>query len=117
VVNEAKILGYAHLFEGGIYGALDDVEKFSKKMVIEKIIEENHLQGKELTVFGDGPVEMYECRRNGGVAIGVASDEIRRYGLNIEKRERLIKSGAHVIIPDFSQYIKLLGLLFQQACG
>ncbi len=116
VVGEAKILGYAHLFEGGIYGALDDVEKFSKKMVIEKIIEENHLKGRELAVFGDGPVEMYECRRNGGIAIGVASDEIRRYGLNIEKRERLIKSGAHMIIPDFSQYIKLLGLLFQQAC-
>lgn len=113
VAGEAKILGYAHLFGGGIYGALDDVKKFSKKMVIEKIIEENHLQGRELAVFGDGPVEMYECRRNGGIAVGVASDEVRRYGLNIEKRERLIKSGAHMIIPDFSQYVKLLGLLFQ----
>jgi rfaE bifunctional protein kinase chain/domain len=113
VEGEAKILGYGHLFGGGIYGALDDVKKFSKKMVIEKIIEENHLKGRELAVFGDGPVEMYECRRNGGVAIGIASDETRRYGLNIEKRERLIKSGAHMVIPDFSQYIKLLGLLFQ----
>ena len=112
VENEAEILGSAQFFNNGIYGALDDIRKYSKKLIIEKIIKENHLKNQELAVFGDGPVEMYECRKNGGIAIGVASDEIRRYGLNIEKRERLIRSGANIIIPDFSQFEKLMDLLF-----
>ena len=74
----------------------------SKKIVIEKIMNENNLKGVNLAVFGDGPVEMRECRRRNGIAIGVASDEIRRYGLNPSKRTRLIKAGAQIIIPDFS---------------
>jgi hypothetical protein len=41
----------------------------------------------------------------------VAGDEIRRFGLNESKRTRLIKAGADVIIPDFSQYGHLLRLL------
>jgi rfaE bifunctional protein kinase chain/domain len=111
VLNEAKALGYADLFNGGIYGAIGDVKKYSKKIVLNKIIKENHLHGSELVTFGDGPVELRECRKVGGIAIGVASDEIRRYGLNTEKRTRLIKAGAHVIIPDFTQPGKLLELL------
>jgi len=113
VLNEAKALGYADLFNGGIYGAIGDVKKYSKKIVLNKIIKENHLHGSELVTFGDGPVELRECRKVGGIAIGVASDEIRRYGLNTEKRTRLIKAGAHMIIPDFTQagiVLKLLGM-------
>jgi len=105
-------MGYAHLFNGGIYGAIGDISKFSKKMVMEKIIKDNNLRGAELITFGDGPVEMRECRKVGGVAIGIASDEIRRHGLNTEKRTRLIKAGAHIIIPDFSQRKYLYELLF-----
>ena len=41
VKKEAQMLGYAHLFDGGIFGALKEFTKFSKKMIIEKIIEEN----------------------------------------------------------------------------
>ena len=82
-------------------------------MVIEGIMQENNLQGPELAVFGDGPVEMRECRKRGGIAVGIASDEIRRHGLNIEKRTRLIKAGAHIIVPDFSQHDKLIKSLFQ----
>lgn len=110
-LNEARILGYFEFFNGGIYGALDDVSKYSKKMIVEKIMNENNLIGPELIVFGDGPVEIRECRKRDGVAIGVASDEIRRYGLNYEKRYRLIKAGAQLIISDFSQSSKLLELL------
>ena len=112
VVNEATMLGYHDLFDGGIYGAVDDVSKYSKKIVIENIMIKNSLQGSELAVFGDGPVEMRECRKRKGIAIGIASDEIRRYGLNKNKRARLIKAGAHIIVPDFSQHDKLLNLLF-----
>jgi rfaE bifunctional protein kinase chain/domain len=112
VVTEAKAMGYAHLFNGGIYGAIGDISKFSKKMVMEKIIKDNNLQGTELMTFGDGPVEMRECRKVGGIAIGIASDEIRRHGLNIEKRTRLIKAGAHILIPDLSQRNHLQEILF-----
>jgi rfaE bifunctional protein kinase chain/domain len=113
VIIEAKAMGYAHLFNGGIYGAIGDISKHSKKMVMEKIIRDNNLSGTELITFGDGPVEMRECRKVGGIAIGIASDEIRRHGLNIEKRARLIKAGAHVIVPDFSQRNYLTQLLFE----
>jgi len=112
VIAETKALGYAHFFDGGIYGALGDVTKYSKKMVIERIMKENNLQGPELAVFGDGPVEMRESRKRDGIAIGIASDEIRRHGLNIEKRTRLVKAGAHIIVPDYSQQDHLLELLF-----
>jgi len=114
VLAESEALGYAELFDGGIYGALGDVTKYSKKMVIGRIMTENNLQGPELAVFGDGPVEIRECRKRGGIAIGVASDEIRRHGLSTEKRTRLIKAGAQLIVGDFSQRAKLMELLFQQ---
>src|SRR5690606_15925408 len=38
VINEARAMGYADLFDGGIYGSVGDIAKYSKKMVIEKII-------------------------------------------------------------------------------
>ena len=114
VVAESKALGYAELFDGGIYGSVGDVAKYSKKMVIEKIMTENNLQGPELAVFGDGPVEIRECRKRDGIAVGIATDEIRRHSLNPEKRTRLIKAGAHIIVPDFSQQDKLVKLLFQE---
>ena len=96
----------------GIYGAVGDLSKYSEKMMIENIIKSNGLKGHELIVFGDGPVEIRECQKHDGIAIGVASDEIRRYGLNREKRDRLIKTGANILIPDFSQYKKLFKILF-----
>ncbi|MEA3226094.1 MAG: HAD family hydrolase, partial [Planctomycetota bacterium] len=112
VVAESEALGYADLFDGGIYGSVGDISKYSKKMVIEKIMTENDLQGPELAVFGDGPVEIRECRKRDGVAVGIATDEIRRHGLNAEKRSRLIKAGAHILTPDFAGHVSLLRLLF-----
>ena len=113
VAAEAESLGYAGLFDGGIYGSLGNVATHCKRMVIDRIMIENGLQGPELAVFGDGPVEMRECRKREGIAVGIASDEIRRHGLNVEKRTRLVKAGAHIIVPDFSQHGKLLKLLSQ----
>jgi rfaE bifunctional protein kinase chain/domain len=112
VLNEARILGYADFFNGGIYGSVGDVSKYSKKMVIEKIIKKNNLKGSELAVFGDGPVEIRECRKHEGIAIGIACNEIRRHGLNPKKRTRLIKAGAHIVAPDFSQSKDIVNLLF-----
>ena len=106
--REAEILGYAHYFTGGIYGSVGDVTKFSKKLLLKKILRENNLSGANLAVIGDGPVEIRECRKRGGLAIGIASDEVRRYGLNAGKRRRLIRAGSDIVIPDFSQHRELL---------
>lgn len=114
VINEAHLLGYAGLFDGSIYGSENDIHKYSKKMIINRIIKENNLHGNELVVFGDGPVEIKECIKSGGLGVGIASDEIRRFGLNEEKRSRLIRAGAHIIIPDFSETDRLLELLLHK---
>lgn len=108
---EAEAMGYAHFFEGRIFGAVGDVNVEAKKVVLEKIIREHDLAGHEFATFGDGPVEMRETQRRGGLCIGVASDELRRFGLNLSKRKRLIRAGADVIVPDFSQLPALLKLL------
>ncbi|WP_025764271.1 PfkB family carbohydrate kinase [Dyadobacter tibetensis] len=114
VRTEAETLGYANLFEGGIHGALKEYTRFSKKMIIEKIIRENNLQGHELVVFGDGPDEVREGRRAGGISVGITSNEVQRFGHHAAKRPRLVQAGAHILIPDFSQHQKLLSLLFQK---
>ena len=111
VRKEAEALGYASLFDGGIYGALDRAQAHAKRRVIQRILSENGLDGSRLAVFGDGPVELREARKRHGAAVGVASDEVRRYGLHPGKRARLIKAGAHLVIPDFSQAGRLLTLM------
>lgn len=111
VVSEAETLGYAHFFEGGIFGAVGKVEVEAKRMVMDRIVRENGLDGLGLVTFGDGPVEMRACRKLGAVAVGIASDEVRRFGLNPAKRARLIRAGADLIVPDFSQSNVLLSML------
>ncbi|MGV8096606.1 MAG: PfkB family carbohydrate kinase [Mangrovibacterium sp.] len=112
VKNEARIMGYDHLFEGRIYGAVGDITKEAKKMVLDRILDSiGEAAFGEVITFGDGPVEIRETRKRGGMTIGVASHELRRFGLNERKRTRLIKAGADLIIPDFSQMQPLLNLL------
>lgn len=114
VRREAEALGYADLFEGRIYGAVGTVAKDAKVVVLERILKDVGAdQAKHLVAFGDGPVEIRETHKRGGLTIGVASDEVRRFGLNTEKRSRLIQAGADALVPDFSQadvLMKLLGI-------
>ncbi len=100
VQEEANLLGIAPYFVS-IHGALDDLSKYSKKMVIEKIIRENKLSGPQFVVFGDGYIEIEDSKAAGGIAVGVASDEKARSGLDAWKRSRLIEAGADLIIADF----------------
>ncbi len=106
VFDEANLLGVDHFFQG-IYGAQDNYESFSKRMVIQKIIQENHLSGPELIAFGDGYVEIEDAKTAGGIAIGLATDEANRSGVDEWKRDRLIASGADVIMPDFKPFSQL----------
>lgn len=86
--------------------------KRQKKIVLDNILDDiGDVNISQLVTFGDGPVEIRETRKRGGIAIGIASNEVKRHSLNENKRTRLIKAGADIIIPDFSQMPKLLELL------
>jgi len=111
VLDEAAALGLTPYF-AGVYGALDDYQRYSKKMVIERIIHENRLSGPEFVTFGDGYVEIEDTKAVGGIAVGVASNEATRVGVNEWKRQRLIAAGADVIVPDFREHERLVGYLF-----
>ncbi|MBK5262645.1 MAG: HAD family hydrolase [Peptostreptococcaceae bacterium] len=116
VIEEAEALGYAKFFTGGINGSEGNITLDPKRKVIKNIIKEiedsKDIKVGECVVFGDGPVEMREAKKHGLIAIGIISDETRRWGKNLSKRERLILGGADILIPDFScfsQISKILG--------
>lgn len=111
VLNEVRALALDRFFGPHIYGAIDDYQNFSKKMVIERLVGQLKLEPGELIGFGDGYVEIQEVKRAGGIAIGVASDEKHRTGINAWKRERLIQAGADIIVPDYRDLDALLSLL------
>jgi phosphoglycolate phosphatase len=111
VLDEAAVLGLEHFFSPRIYGALDDYKRFSKAMIIEKIIRDTGVDGRNLVGFGDGFVEIEEVKKVGGLAVGVASDEVTRSGVNPWKRERLIEAGADLIIADYRDLDSLLRAL------
>jgi len=111
VLDEAQLLRLTPYFEG-IYGAQDDYIRFSKRMVIQRIIQENKLSGPEFVGFGDGFVEIEDTKSVDGTAVGVASNEQTREGIDEWKRERLIQAGADLIIPDFRCSDELIKILF-----
>ena len=111
---EAQLLDIARYFGPHIYGALDDYRKFSKKMVIERILRENRIQGEQLLSIGDGYVEIENTKEVGGLAVAVASDEANNGSGRFDewKRERLLGVGADVVIPDFRDAGALLEGIF-----
>jgi len=111
VRKEAAMIGVAPHFQE-IWGALDNVEEYSKEKVIREIIAQHELRGPEVVAIGDGPVEIQNVKSCGGIAIGIASDEIAGRGINETKRDRLIRAGADIIIGDFSEGDRLLEFLF-----
>ena len=112
VLREARHLGYADLFDGGIHGAVENLEHCSKRKVLEDVLAKFQASGEAVLVCGDGPVEMREARRRDAIALGVASDEVRRFGWNYVKRSRLIRAGADYLVPDWSQGHGLLKALW-----
>ncbi len=115
VTAEANALGIAACFGGGIYGALDETEAHDKALIIQRILDDHGLRGPELAVVGDGPVEIREAKARGALALGVASDEIRRCGWNERKRQRLLNAGADLLIADFTHGDALVALLMGAA--
>jgi phosphoglycolate phosphatase-like HAD superfamily hydrolase len=111
VQDEVRALGLDHFFGPHIYGALDDYQNFSKKMIVDRIIADADVSGEHLLGFGDGFVEIEEVHNAGGVAIGVASEEETRQGVNLWKRGRLVAAGADLIIGDYRELDELLEVL------
>jgi phosphoglycolate phosphatase-like HAD superfamily hydrolase len=118
VLDEAAALGLTSYFgtaeDARIYGALDEYERFSKAQVIQDILRTHGLRGSQLLAFGDGYVEIEETKRAGGIAVGVATDEVHRQGIDEWKRDRLIRAGADLIIPDFREQEVLLAYLLDK---
>ena len=112
VLDEAAALQLTPYF-AGIYGARDDYKSFSKKILIERIIAENNLAGPEFVAFGDGYVEIEDTKHVGGIAVGVATNEAARAGIDEWKRTRLIQAGADIIVPDFREHAALMAYLFE----
>ncbi len=113
VRKEAGLLRVDAYFKGRIYGAQKDYRTFSKKRVIERILCEHKLHGAELLGMGDGYVEIENVKSVGGTAIGVASNEAERKGIDTWKRERLIRAGADAIVPDYRDLSALKAYLFE----
>jgi phosphoglycolate phosphatase-like HAD superfamily hydrolase len=113
VRDEAAALGITDYF-AGIYGARDDYLCATKKIVIKQLMRDHALSGAEFVAFGDGYVEIENVKSAGGLAVGVASNEAERRGLDAWKRERLIRAGADVIVPDFRKHAELIAYLFAE---
>ena len=114
VKAEAEALGLTHYFKGHIYGAQDDYKKFSKKMVIDRILAENRIPGDSLLAFGDGYVEIENTKQVGGFAVAVASDEANNGSGQFDawKHQRLMGVGADLCIPDYRDLDALMETLF-----
>lgn len=112
VAREAEVLGVAHYFKQ-IVGAPVGKAECSKEKVIFDLMENQGLTGEQLAVVGDGKVEIGLAKQRGSIAIGLASDENNREGINSQKQARLEKAGADWITGDFlktEQWISALGL-------
>jgi len=111
VHHELRILGLNRFFGPHVYGALDDYRNFSKEKIVQRILRDTGVAGEAILGFGDGFVEIEAIKKAGGVAIGVASEEEARHGVNAWKRQRLIRAGADVIIGDYRRQDELLARL------
>ena len=114
VKQEAELLDVTRYFGPHIYGAQDNYKAFSKKMIIDRILQENQIEGAQLLAFGDGYVEIENTKQAGGLAVAVASDEERNGSGHMDEwtRQRLLGVGADVAIPDYRDAGGLLKRIF-----
>ena len=110
VHNEAKALGVDIYFDE-IKGAPLHEESCSKEAVIKRLLESAGYKNEELAVCGDGKVEIALGKEKGARAIGLASLERERGGIDEAKRARLIKADADIICGDFLEKDELLSFL------
>lgn len=112
VQEEARLLHVTRYFGGRIFGALDDLQRFNKQLLVQRILAIPGASGGHLLAFGDGYVEIEEVKREGGVAVGVATAEPECAATDEWKRQRLIGVGADYIIPNYLCHDELMAALF-----
>jgi len=110
--EEADLLDVTRYFDGGVFGALDDIDAFSKRMLVQRIVRTPGIRGPQLIGFGDGYVEIEEVKLAGGVTVGAATDEPECRVPDPWKRQRLIGVGADYIVPNYLCQSVLLPMLF-----
>lgn len=111
VISEVKVLGLSGYFKE-VAGAPNRKVNCSKEKVLNDLIKEKGFKGSELLVVGDGKVEIALGNRVGAVTLGMATDEVKRYGVNDVKRIRLVGAGCHAFIGDFTNYNAILEWLY-----
>ena len=118
VQESVKLLGYDKFFGDRIIasGSTNNDEDCAKQLIIEKLITEKSLQPGQLLCFGDGVPEIEYTNQFGGACVGVLTSDKSHYEsrghFTIEqKRERLIKAGAHILVPDFRCASKLVAIV------
>lgn len=112
VKKEARLLDIERYFDGGIFGASDDINSFSKGMLVKRIVESAEGAGEQILVFGDGYVEIDVVKQVGGVAVGVCTDEPRCETFDEWKKKRLAGVGADFLVPNYQAHQPLMSALF-----
>jgi phosphoglycolate phosphatase len=112
VERESQVLRLDRHFASRVHGPVANDAVFSKEAVLRQLMREHGLAGHEIVAIGDGPAEMLAAKAVGGLALGVASDEVAMSGrVNRLKREHLLRAGADLIVPDYRQLDALLRVL------
>jgi phosphoglycolate phosphatase-like HAD superfamily hydrolase len=113
VKEEADLLDLTRYFGRHIYGGTSDLAQSSKQAVLERVLRQENIAGRQLLAFGDGPVEIALTKAVGGLAVGVASDEERNGSgqMHPVKLNQLSQAGADVLIPDYREPDALLECL------
>lgn len=111
VATEVDVLGVAPFFGPRIHGPSGpDDRAYSKRGVMESILQAHQADAAALVVFGDGHVEIEEAKNLGALAVAVATDE-ETFGsgrIDDAKRQRLHGVGADLVIADYTPLPALL---------
>lgn len=112
VKAESDLLKLAPFFEERVFAPDGTSGEFSKRAVIEQFLTDTGIGGHELIGFGDGFAETVEVKRAGGLAVGLATVEVGRGGVNPVKRRMLIDLGADLVVPHYDPAGELAAWLF-----
>jgi phosphoglycolate phosphatase-like HAD superfamily hydrolase len=112
VRRESGILKIDGYFGPRIFAPVNNDARFSKERVLRQLMAERGLRADEIVAIGDGPAEIMAIKAVGGLAVGVASDEVQQDGrINELKRAHLLRSGADIIVGDYRRLDELLQVL------
>jgi phosphoglycolate phosphatase-like HAD superfamily hydrolase len=107
VQHELEVLDFHGYFEKRVHCPVNQDPKFSKLIVMQQLVKQGY-PARSIIAIGDGPAEIVAIKQVGGLAIGIASNEVTGSGVDPFKREHLIRAGADIIIGDYRCWQELL---------